>query len=167
MIDFFRTHFSSKKSPQDKLEKETTEQQSEEEDTMPSPLTPQVYCGLPEDFWPILAKLPFDFSSNEVPRIRKGREYQEKLLEYLKQPQNNASTLKQYQTQEYQEKLLEYFKQPQNNASNLKQYCPQEYASILKKYGERQNNNQTYSNTSIESQEELQEGIILTSNLRP
>lgn len=137
MIDFFKTHFSSKKNPKDKLEKETAEQQSEEENTMPSPLAPQVYYGLPEDFWPILAKLPFDFSSNEVPSIREGREYQEKLLEYLKQPQNNVSSLKQYQTQEY--------------------------ALILKKYEELQHNPQTHFNTSIESQEELQEGIIQTS----
>lgn len=36
---------------------------------------PQCIGALPDDFWPVLAKLPYDFSSDDIPAIRKTREY--------------------------------------------------------------------------------------------
>jgi hypothetical protein len=31
--------------------------------------------ALPDDFWPVLVKLPYDFSSDDIPAIRKTPEY--------------------------------------------------------------------------------------------
>lgn len=106
MLDFFKKHFPDKTNTQDSaaIVAEKTESTHLDE-TLPPP---RVSSGTPEDFWPILAFNFGSFGSNDVPRIRESREYQEKLLEYLKHPQENKKDLTHYQTPQYQLFLQEY-----------------------------------------------------------
>ncbi len=123
MLDFFKRHFPDKTNTQDNAAIEAEEIKNmhlDETDVESSLSSPEVSSGLPEDFWPILFRLPFDFGSNEVPRIREGREYQENLLEYLKHPQKNKKDLTHYQTPQYRLFLQTYqqSQEPINKPTN-------------------------------------------------
>lgn len=62
----------------------------------PAKLGPPQYTGdLPPDFWPVLAKLSYDFRSQRIPNIRKTPEYKvlyDKWQAELTRAQDAAST---------------------------------------------------------------------------
>ena len=111
MLDSFKKLFSRKTDLQHDITIEDREIEAPQQDEAyvahTSSSSGRTY-GLPEDFWPILAKLHLDFSSNEVPKIRESIAYQEKLLEYLKSPIENKKDLTRYQTSKYKLLLQNY-----------------------------------------------------------
>tara|TARA_R110002110_G_scaffold65206_4_gene179940 strand:+ start:20175 stop:20555 length:381 start_codon:yes stop_codon:yes gene_type:complete len=94
MLEFLKGHFPGmlgKDTGKKEEEKNDLAPQANKNDPIsiaPPPSSTAVSTGgLPWDFWPILAKLPFDFGSDDLEQVRKTPEYKALLKQYhLAQP---------------------------------------------------------------------------------